>query len=100
MLALELKAFKNSGLYRHEQGSFTEGVLHLAERAKAFWLIDVIFSYNVPGVWVLSITDAGAILTCRADDEIVIRQNFGTIEFPMPSVTLLLLGGTLQLPTE
>jgi hypothetical protein len=76
----------------------TEGAKHLAEKAKAFWLMDAIASYQTNKlvaaepfqVWILTVNDKHqAILTCTDGNETVLaRQEIPCTDFPLQSITL------------
>ncbi len=112
-LAAELNAFSGSlDRYRHwtHQLIFTPGVEHLAKAAGACWLIDAVashqFSARLKGepfqVWTLSCnSDRSADLVCRdGDGNELARQRIDWTDFPMDSVAVWLIEGTLLLPSE
>lgn len=112
--------------YRHPLNRrviFTPGVHHLAERAGAFWLIDLIASYYGSEImkraiadddrlasmqfWRLDVDDTGrALATCRADSgvEPAVTQVVPFTDFPLDHIEVWsAFDGehwTLYLPSE
>jgi len=89
---------------------YTEGVQDLANRAKAYWLIDLVASWmkdpNLKDedfvVWKLTVK---ADLTASAaaedgDGRELVRQNIPFTDFPLEEITLYLANGTLLLTSE
>ncbi len=93
---------------------YTEGVEYLAESAGAYWLIDVVASYqgHTPAlkrcdgfqVWVLDVDleNATGVVTCIPDTDCppVVTQAIEYTDFPLASIKLWLVGDVLMLPTE
>lgn len=98
---------------------FTEGVHYMANRAGAFWLIDIIASYQIHKkvksnkrlqefqLWELKVkTDKdgrkSAVVTLREDtgEPVVIRQKIEYTDFPLDYIKLYVEGDTLMLPSE
>lgn len=69
---------------------FTDGIHFLAEKAGAFWLIDVVGSYQHKlkqesfQLWRLEKAESGAVVTCRRDtnEPDLIRQEIPYTDFP------------------
>ena len=92
--------------------TFTDGVKFLAEKAGAFWLIDLVASYQTARlrqeefqVWILTVDRERtpmAVATCQADTNapVLVRQPIDYTDFPLPSIKLWLVGGVLMLPNE
>lgn len=103
--------------------TYTPGVKHLAERAGAFWLIDMIVSYVGSPImrqaidkdprlgslqfWRLIVgEDRTAIVTCKADSGIkpAITQEIEYTNFPLDNIDLWMgydgIRWTLYLPSE
>ena len=111
-LESELSQFCGScQFYQHtRQLRYTEGVKYLAERAGAFWLIDLIASYQGYSqvqaesfqLWNLQVADASAMATMRRDTgcDPIISQRIEFTDFPMSSIKLYVCDGTLMLPGE
>lgn len=116
VLEHELSHYTGDGdQYRHWTGRirFTEGVRHLAERAGAYWLIDLVASHQSRKVvqacggfqvWTLEVDlqKRSAVATCRRDagEPAIVRQRIPFTDFPMAVVKLWLDGPVLMLPTE
>ena len=76
----------------------TDGTKYLAEKARAFWLLDAIASHQldlkVAGaafqVWELIVNaDQKAVLTCRDGNETMLaRQEIPHTDFPLEHITL------------
>jgi hypothetical protein len=100
--------------WRHWTGriTYTDGVKYLAEKAGAFWLIDLVASHQTARlqredlqIWKL-IVDRNktpmAVATCQADTNapVLVQQGIEYTDFPLPSITLWLVDGVLLLPNE
>lgn len=89
---------------------FTDGVLALADRASAHWLLDLVASHQRGRVraepfqvWTLTVAaDRTAVAECRADTgaPVLARQRIPFTDFPLEKITLFLEGGVLMLPSE
>ena len=92
---------------------YTDGINYLAENGGAYWLLDVIASWQKEldssqiQFWRLKVnSDKSAVLTCERDmDESVITQQIPFTDFPLSEVTLYLCDmgnakGVLLLPSE
>jgi hypothetical protein len=76
----------------------TDGAKYLAEKAKAFWLMDAIASHQTNKqvacepfqVWELAVNEKReAILTCTDGNETVLaRQEIPYTDFPLTSITM------------
>lgn len=100
--------------WKHWTGriTYTDGVKFLAERAGAFWLIDLVASYQTARlrqeefqVWTLTVDrdrTPVAVATCQADTDapVLVRQEIDHTDFPLPSIKLWLVNGALMLPDE
>lgn len=112
---IDLQQFCGGGdYYKHLFGMlYTEGVQYLAEQAGAYWLIDLVASYQKdPRVknntrlqefqlWELKVKDGKGVATLRedSDEPIIIQQVFDT-DFPLEEIRLYVEGGVLLLPNE
>lgn len=86
-------------------GLYTDGIKMLAEEAKAFWLLDAIFSYRRAEpfqVWKLEVKDQKGILTMREDDgqPELVRQEFEYTDFPEGIFECYLIDKVLLLKNE
>ena len=119
--AHDIKAELESGLAMHTGSTrwfrhwtrrlvYTEGVQYLAEKANAYWLIDLVASWcSHPSlrneefvVWKL-IVKADHTATAIADDgngRELARQDISLTDFPLDEVSLYLTDNTLLLPSE
>jgi hypothetical protein len=99
--------------YRHWAGflTYTEGVKYLADRAKAYWLIDDIASYQTEAkvrqipfqVWNLDVQqDKQALLTMQEEEgqPPLVTQDIPFTDFPIQSIQLFLYDKVLMLPGE
>lgn len=97
--------------YRHFTGLlFTDGVLAMAEKFQAFWLIDLVFSHQVtPEVkaqpfqkWVLKRTEGDCFLAVADDGNgvVIAEQVIPYSDFAADQVTLFYTAGVLLLPSE
>ncbi len=86
---------------------YTDGVQFLAEQAGAYWLIDLVASYqplcDERQYWILVIEDGKYCAVCKdRDDRVLVSQKIEYSDFPahlMP-FTLYLQDGVLFLPSE
>lgn len=90
---------------------YTEGVQHVAETGEAYWLLDaIIFSARHEPrlrdegfqVWTLTVKEASALLTCTDgdSDQPLYVQHIPFTDFPLDTIVLWLVEGTLMLPQE
>jgi hypothetical protein len=98
--------------YRHWRRKliFTPGIKHLADRAGAFWLVDLVASWQLNGkvaaeqfqVWTLAVrSDQTATATATDGNRAEIaRQEIPFTDFPLAEITVWFDGGTLMLPSE
>lgn len=95
--------------YKHWMGRlvFTDGVKFLADRAGAYWLIDLIASYQPMKTerqyWTLKAEEQGYSAICKdRDDTLLEKQKIEYTDFPeylMP-FDLYVQNGVLYLPSE
>ncbi len=98
--------------YRHWTGRtiYTPGVQYLAQKANAYWLIDLVVSWQLQHkvaaapfqIWKLTVRPdrtATATATNGGDRELA-PQAIPFTDFPLEEVSLWLVDGTLMLPTE
>ena len=118
LIASELAHF--SGTQKWYRHSFfrnfyhTDGVNHVAEEGKAYWLIDAIFSWqrnkrikNDPMLqefqfWKLEVNGNSGKLTCARDkdDVAIITQDILFTDFPLAEIEFYLVERVLMLPSE
>jgi hypothetical protein len=111
-----LEAFTGSeNHYRHFTGLlYTDGVKHLADDCKAYWLIDAISSWQISSkikndpmlrgiqFWNLRVKpDNSAVLTCERDmNDIALTQEIEYTDFPLEEAKFYLSSNILMLPSE
>ncbi len=108
---MDLAQFTGTTRYfKHWTGKivYTDGVQYLAERAGAYWLIDLIASYQPLKIefqcWTLKVDDQGGYCAiCKdRDNMILLKQKFEYTDFPehlMP-FDLYVQNTVLYLPSE
>lgn len=87
---------------------FTDGVKYVADAGGAFWLIDVIASYQRKRkepfqIWELKVkSDKSCVVTMREDtgQPTKVRQEIPYTDFPLESIKFYLIDGVLLLPSE
>jgi hypothetical protein len=113
-LHAELRQFTGSTeFYRHFTNAivYTEGIKHLATRARLYWLIDLIAALQPRGLkdralrefqlWELRITNGKAVVVCSRDSEDeAFRVPLKAADSALDYVRLYLENGTLLLPSE
>jgi hypothetical protein len=103
-------------IYRHPllNIQYTEGVRYVAQKAGAYWLIDLIASWQSHALvkldpmlqqiqfWKLTVRDDhSAVLICERDsDDVVIIHNILFTDFPLTQFRVYYQGGILLLPSE
>lgn len=106
-------------MHRHwtRRLNYTDGVLFMAERCGAHWLVDAIASHQSPRVvracegmqfWTLKYHPAEGrkaehwTLTCRRDsgEPAIVCQKIEYSDFPLPEFVLWVEGDVLLLPSE
>lgn len=99
--------------HRHWSGMrFTDGVKFVADEAKAYWLLDVVASWQPEALrdpwlrefqlWELFVKpDQTATVVCSRDSEdVAFRQQVEHTDFPLEYVKLYVEGGVMLLPSE
>lgn len=113
-LELQLRQFTGTETYyRHPLGLlFTDGVKFLADSAGAYWLLDVIASYQPQcrkdamlaefQLWTLTVNaDRSAVVKCERDaDDEAFRQEIEFTDFPLREVKLYVCNGVVMLAGE
>ena len=109
-LKKELTHFTGTEKYYQSMAvKFTDCVYFLAENAGAFWLIDLIGSYqhelrDIPfQLWELRVNDdKTAAIECREDTGMttLVRQEIPYTDFPLEEIQLYCIDGILLLPSE
>jgi hypothetical protein len=111
----DLRNFTGSEtFYRHPMNRkivFTEGVKYVADTAGAYWLIDELafaqrYQAKVAAenfqAWKLTVNDDhSAELRCEdGNHNFVFEKRIDWTDFPLPEISLWLVGGTILLPSE
>lgn len=108
-LQLMLDAFPPHGeWHEHDSGyHYSAGVKYLADHAGAYWLLDLIFSrqrkakkdarFRANQRWELDVPNS--TLTCHGENASFTLYP-SVLDFPLPTVTLLLDDDMLMLPSE
>jgi hypothetical protein len=93
---------------------YTEGVRFLAERGRAWWLLDAIASWQIKlrrrkdldfQVWTLRRTPAKGVnsaeLICTDGNEAqVVKQRINHTDFPLEEIKIYWIEGVMLLPSE
>lgn len=99
-------------LYCHPLSAFvyTDGVKELVEQCKAYWLIDLVISYQTDKrihaesfqVWELKRCkgDAFVVIATDGNKNVIARQQISFSDFPYDEVTIWLVDETILLPNE
>ena len=83
----------------------TDGVQYLAEKAKAFWLIDLICSWQTKAsvrsqpfqVWKLTVKDQSAVATCEdGNGKKLASQRIEYTDFPKDEITIYVEDGSID----
>lgn len=98
--------------YKHWLGfNYTDGVKYLAEKAKAYWLLDLIGSYQSGKkgrkepfqIWTLEVNEDNSAVAYMKEDSnspILVKQEIPLTDFPLKTIQLYLIDGVLLLPSE
>ena len=95
----------------------TDGVKYLADEAGAYWLLDIISSYQHDPkirrerfqVWELTLSPDNAttgkheaVVTMKTDSDrpLMVEQQIEYTDFPLDSITLYLIDGVILLTSE
>ena len=91
----------------------TDGVKYLADKAGAYWLCDVVASWQIEQavrkhefqVWRIRVSDdRSCVVDAWSDEpddsERITRQEIPYTDFPLPEFKLWYSGGALMLPSE
>lgn len=110
-----------TGYYLFTSGfKLTDGVKYLADEAGAYWLLDIICSYQhepklrTPHIqhfqiWELKVLPQdeatggrSAVVTMKTDTNHpeLVRQEIQHTDFPLDTITLYLIDGVMLLPSE
>ncbi|HEY2091292.1 MAG TPA: hypothetical protein VGJ81_05355 [Thermoanaerobaculia bacterium] len=110
----KLRSFTGTeNYYVHSSGMrYTDGVKFLADEVEAYWLLDVIASWQPQALrdswlrefqlWELIVHENGsATVACSRDtNDVAFRQPIPFTDFPLDGVRLYVEGGVILLPSE
>lgn len=107
----ELRGFSGSTVfYMGPLGSirYTEGIRYLADRAGAFWLVDLVGSYQpqhrdiVFQLWKIRVRDNQAIVSMREDcgEPAIVEQEIPYTDFPLDEFEFYVCNGMMMLKSE
>lgn len=110
-LRSDLEGFTGSEIvYKHflSRLVFTEGIKYLADTAGAYWLIDVVASYQgklffAPfQLWRLRVRNKYAVISCREDSGLrhIARQYVPYTDFPLRKFEFYVCDNTMLLESE
>lgn len=104
--------------YKHPFGiTYTDGIKYLVDKAKAYWLLDIVASYQPKHkdkhfqIWKLTVnkdlSPSGseirtAIITMREDSNkpIIIKQEIKYTDFPLDEIEFYCIEGVVLLKSE
>lgn len=111
MIKLDLESFIGTEhWYKHWTGlvTYTDGIKYLADEAKAYWLIDLVASYQLEHkdkpfqVWNLRVKGESGIVTMREDSDrpILVEQGIPYTDFPLVEIEFYCVDGVVMLKSE
>lgn len=96
--------------YKHMCGTtYTDGIKYLADKAQAYWLLDIVASYQPKHkdkpfqIWKLTVNkDQTAVVTMKEDSNkpIVIKQKIPYTDFPLHEIEFYCIDGVMLLKSE
>jgi hypothetical protein len=89
----------------------TDGVKYLADKTGAYWLMDIIASYQQKcmkdemlrdfQLWTLKVKDDEGVVTCERDtDDVAFQQKIPFTDFPLAEISLYCINGVILLRSE
>ena len=89
----------------------TDGVKYLCDKTGAYWLMDLIASYQQKCMkdemlrdmqfWTLKVIDGTGVVTCDRDtDDTAFTQKIPYTDFPLEEIKLYCQNGVVLLPSE
>jgi len=89
---------------------YTDGIRSMAEKYKAYWLLDVVFSYWTHKkvrkepfqIWTITAKDGEAVVKMQTDTDkpIMVKQDIPFTDFPEGTLKMYLSDRVLLLPSE
>ena len=89
--------------------SYTDGIKYLADEAKAYWLLDVVASYQLKHkdkpfqIWKLTVNkDKTAVVTMKEDSNkpVLVEQKIEYTDFPLDEIEFYCIDGIMLLKSE
>ena len=113
-LAVELQEFHGTeNYYKHsliKNIHYTDGVKYMAETADAFWLIDIVVSYQTESkirdqhfqVYSLKVNDdrTAKVTITDGNDNVLASQEIEFTDFPIDEISIWCVDGIILLPSE
>ena len=113
-LEQELRQFTGTTQhFQHWTGlQYTDGIKYLAQTAKAYWLIDLVASYQSSfakhpdlehfQLWELTTKDSKGLVSCAKDSGVdpSAQQMINYTDFPLSYIKLYVCNRVLMLPSE
>lgn len=105
----ELQGYSGTEQYHKYYKCFlTDGVKAMADKAGAFWLLDIIMSYQVKHgdkpfqVWTLKVKDMVGLVTMQEDtgEPALVKQKIEYTDFPEGEFKLYCIDRVILLPSE
>jgi hypothetical protein len=98
----------------HHTYMLTDGALLMAQLCEAFWLLDLIFSYQCYAkvkderfqCWQLCVSTEpnqegrGEVTCTDGDENVLVTQDIEYTDFPLPKMCLYLIDNVILLPSE
>ena len=89
----------------------TDGVKYLCDKASAYWLMDLIASYQSKcqkdemlrdmQFWTITVNGSQAVVKCERDtNDVAFSQKIGYTDFPLDEIKLYCQNGVILLPSE
>jgi len=97
--------------YQHwtKRGYWTQGINDMAEKFKAYWLIDVVLSYQTRRlakypfqIWTIKCENEKAVVEMKEDknEPVLIKQKIPFTDFPEGILKMYYIDNILLLPSE
>jgi hypothetical protein len=99
--------------YRHSlarQITYTEGARYVADKASAYWLLDIIVSYQFDPkvkaeefqVWELTVNaeHKGEVLATDGNGNVIAKQTIEYTDFPLAEIKFYFADNVILLPSE
>lgn len=97
--------------YKHMFGivTYTDGIKYLADEAQAYWLLDIVASYQPKHkdkpfqIWKLTVNeDKTAVITMKEDSNkpVLVKQKIAYTDFPLDEIEFYCIDGIMLLKSE